>query len=524
LVVTSSPIAAGSGAGVRGTYYDNPDFTALRRARVDAAINFQWGAGSPSSTMQADTFSARWTGQLQPRLTQSYRFHTRTDDGVRLWINGALVIDKWIDQGAVEWSSAPIPLTAGQKYDFVMEYYENAGDALAELRWSAPSLLKEIIPTTQLYRPPAVLATIPATQVLQGNQLAVTVLPSSFDPLLSSQPWADFEAEIDGTTDLVLFRKPQFSGSTSAFTDAAKTRETTVVATFPAGNSSTRALHVKWSWAPGAVNPWLRLTTAGASTLPNPVIDFRRSLRFDVWSEHTLKFALGLRETNPAGAIGSDGGTAGPIEFVGVSALSGTQPVPTRTLTPDAWHTLDFSIPDEPVKNFVGNGVLESTTGLGVLEHLAIVPGSASVDHDVYLDNFVVVENNYLTYALTNGPAGATIDPLTGVIAWTPTAAQAGASYTFFVTVTDAATPPTTASTSFTVAAAPFPELLATTRTGGNFTFSWKAAPGAKYDVESAPAVTGPWGFVTEVTAAGASAAHSVPIGGGQQYYRARLK
>jgi N-acetylmuramoyl-L-alanine amidase len=164
LVVTSSPIAAGSGAGVRGTYYDNPDFTALRRARVDAAINFQWGAGSPSSTMQADTFSARWTGQLQPRLTQSYRFHTHTDDGVRLWINGALVIDKWIDQGAVEWSSAPIPLTAGQKYDFVMEYYENAGDALAELRWSAPSLLKEIIPTTQLYRPPPVLATIPATQ------------------------------------------------------------------------------------------------------------------------------------------------------------------------------------------------------------------------------------------------------------------------------------------------------------------------------------------------------------------------
>jgi hypothetical protein len=155
----------------------------------------------------------------------------------------------------------------------------------------------------------------------------------------------------------------------------------------------------------------------------------------------------------PGRAIGSDGGTAGPIEFVGVSALNGTQPVPTRTLTPDAWHTLDFPIPDEPVKNFVGNGVLESTTGLGVLEHLAIVPGSASVDHDVYLDNFVVVENNYLTYALTNGPAGATIDPLTGVIAWDAHRRPGGCQLHLHRHRDDAATPPTTASTSFTVAA-----------------------------------------------------------------------
>jgi hypothetical protein len=142
LVVASTAGPAGSGSGLRGTYYDNIDFIALRRARVDTTVNFAWGAGSPSSTMQPDTFSARWTGQVQPRYTQNYKFHTRTDDGVRLWVNGVLLIDKWQDQGA-EWRSASIALTAGEKYDLVLEYFENGGDATCQLYWSAYSLLRK---------------------------------------------------------------------------------------------------------------------------------------------------------------------------------------------------------------------------------------------------------------------------------------------------------------------------------------------------------------------------------------------
>jgi hypothetical protein len=322
----------------------------------------------------------------------------------------------------------------------------------------------------------------------------------------------------------VVFRKPHHSGSTSAFTDAAKTRESTVVSSFPAGNASSRALHVKWSWAAGALNPWLRLTTAGAATLPNPVIDFRKSLRFDVWTEHTLKFGIGLRETNSTGAIGSDGGSTGPIEFVGVSDVTGGSPVPNRTITPDAWTTVELAIPSEPVRSFTGNGVLESTTGLGVLEHMAIAPGSASIDHDVYLDNFVVVENNRLTYSLVSAPPGATIDPNTGAISWSPTAAQAGASYTFTVMVSDAGSPPATATTSFTAIAAPVPELLGVSTGGAQLVFSWKAAAGAKYDIETALQPDGPWSFVMEYTATSQVATHSVPISGPQRFYRARLK
>jgi hypothetical protein len=524
LVVATTPSAAGSGTGLRGTYFDNADFTALRRARVDATVNFAWASGAPSSTMQADTFSVRWTGQLEPRYSQTYTFYVRSDDGARLWVNGVLLIDKLLDQSATEWSGT-LALNAGQKYDVQLDYYENTGDALCELRWSAASQVKEIIPATQLYRPPVVFPAPQNVAVLAGQPLNVPLDPASFDPLLSAQPFADFESETAGASDLVLFRKPEFSGSTSAFTDAAKPRETTVVATLPAGNPSTRALLAKWSWAPGAVNPWLRLTTASAATLPNPVVDFTKALRFDVWSQQPLKLGTGLRETHASGAIGSNGGTTGAIEWVGVPALTGSAPNPARTLPAAAWTTVEFAFPHETVRSFVGgNGVLESTTGLGVLEHLCFAPASGVTDQEVYLDNFVVVEKNTLTYALVSGPPGATIHPQTGVISWTPTAAQAGQSYVLTVQISDGGVPPRITTLTFTVAAAPWPDIVSVQRSGSDFSFSWKAAPTARYDIQTAPAPDGPWTTQAEVTAAAGTAGFATPLSGPQRFYRARLK
>ncbi|MBP7950970.1 MAG: N-acetylmuramoyl-L-alanine amidase [Verrucomicrobiales bacterium] len=521
LAILTTPGPAGSGAGLRGMFFDNSDFTALRRARVDATVNFNWGTGSPSSTVAPDSFSVRWTGQVEPRYSQTYRFYARCDDGVRLWVDHVLLIDHWQDQGATEWSG-DMALTAGRKYDLRLEYYENSGAAVAELRWSSPSQLKEIIPASQLYRPPPVLAAAPPVFVLEGQPLAFSLAAATYDPVLSSQPWADFENEADGATDSVLFRKPHFSGSTSGFTDAAKPRETTVVSAFPSGNSSSRALHVKWSWASGVPHPWLRLTTIAAATLPNPVVDFRKSLRFDLWSEHTLKFAVGLRETDSTGTIGSDGGTAGAIEFAGVTGFNGGAPVPLRTVSPDAWRTLEFDLPSEPVLGFTGNGLLESSTGFGVLEHLCVVPGSGSMDHDVFLDNFVVVASNQLTYSLTNAPAGASIDSATGAIHWIPDPAQAGIRHDFAVQVTDAGSPPLTGSQTISVTAVPRPEIIAVSRNGNSLTFSWRAAASARYDVESAPSPAGPWTRLTTVTSAGPMAASTVTATQPRQFFRAK--
>jgi hypothetical protein len=112
-----------------------------------------WGGESPDFRyIPADGFSARWTGQVQPLYSETYTFYTTSDDGVRLWVNGVQVINNWTDHAATE-NSGTITLTGGQKYNIVMEYYENAGDAVAKLAWSSPSQGKEIIPNSQLFQP-----------------------------------------------------------------------------------------------------------------------------------------------------------------------------------------------------------------------------------------------------------------------------------------------------------------------------------------------------------------------------------
>ena len=104
----------------------------------------------PHPTVGADTFSASWEGKVEPQYSQTYTFYTVADDGVRLWVNDQLVIDKWVDQGPTEWSGQ-IALQAGQRYDIRMEYYENGGGATAKLLWSSASQAKGVIPQARLY-------------------------------------------------------------------------------------------------------------------------------------------------------------------------------------------------------------------------------------------------------------------------------------------------------------------------------------------------------------------------------------
>jgi hypothetical protein len=147
---TLAPTPAGSGTGLTGQYFDNSNFTGTIMTRTDATVNFNWGLGSPASSIAVDTFSARWIGKVQAQHSQTYTFHVTGDDGVRLWVNGKLLIDKWVLQSATEWSGS-IALVAGNKYDIKLEYYENQSAAVAQLRWSSASTPKAIIPSSQLY-------------------------------------------------------------------------------------------------------------------------------------------------------------------------------------------------------------------------------------------------------------------------------------------------------------------------------------------------------------------------------------
>ncbi len=168
VTVTINPPPVGNGIGLRADYYDNADFTGTRVRRIDPVVDFDWGNGSPDPGIGADGFSARWIGQVQGRFTETYSFHVIADDGVRLWVNNQLLVDRWIDQGPTEYTGF-VQMQAGVLYDIKMEMYENGGGAVARLLWSSPSVNRETIPAAQLYPPqgsnvpPVVSLTSPAT-------------------------------------------------------------------------------------------------------------------------------------------------------------------------------------------------------------------------------------------------------------------------------------------------------------------------------------------------------------------------
>jgi hypothetical protein len=130
--------------GLTGAYFKNKNLTSLGLTKVDPTINFIWVTGSPNSTIPVNNFSVRWTGFITPPASGTYTFITRTDDGVRLWIDNKLLINRWRDQRASD-ATGTINLVKGQRYSLKMEYYESWGEASAQLMWQGPSISKQIV-------------------------------------------------------------------------------------------------------------------------------------------------------------------------------------------------------------------------------------------------------------------------------------------------------------------------------------------------------------------------------------------
>jgi glucose/arabinose dehydrogenase len=136
--------------GLSATYFDNSNLTGATVTRVDPTVDFVWGYGSPAAGIASETFSARWTGQVEAPVTGTYTFYTVSNDGVRLWVNGLLIVNNWTNHGITE-NSGTISLTGGQRYDIRMEFYEDLSTAAARLLWSHASIPKAVVPSERLY-------------------------------------------------------------------------------------------------------------------------------------------------------------------------------------------------------------------------------------------------------------------------------------------------------------------------------------------------------------------------------------
>jgi hypothetical protein len=151
--------ATPGGDGLAATYFDTAGFSGVRVERIDPTVDFDWGTGSPDPAIAGDTFSARWTGWIEPQYSEVYTFTTRSDDGVRLWVAGKRVVRNWTDHPPTE-NSGAIFLQAGVRVPIRLEFYERTGGATMRLFWSSGSQPRQVVPRARLYSSDAAAAPV----------------------------------------------------------------------------------------------------------------------------------------------------------------------------------------------------------------------------------------------------------------------------------------------------------------------------------------------------------------------------
>jgi hypothetical protein len=139
-----------AGNGLSAVYFNNANLTGSSVGWTDSSVNFDYKTASPHRKIHPDTFSARWTGQVQARFTQEYTFSTDSDDGVRLWVNGKLIINDWTEHPRTI-TRGKIFLTQGQRYDIKLEYFDQGGGASVQLWWNSHTQRGRIIPKEFLF-------------------------------------------------------------------------------------------------------------------------------------------------------------------------------------------------------------------------------------------------------------------------------------------------------------------------------------------------------------------------------------
>ena len=269
--------ALGTGTGLLGQYWTNTTSTAFTNisfataatlTRTDALVNFNWSSTAPSPVIGQTNFTVRWTGSVQPQYSETYTFTTIADDGVRLWINGQLLLNDWTAHTAATTNSGVITLAAQQLYNLRLEYFQNTSNAVAQLLWSGPSTALAVIPTTQLYAytnpPPSVVILSPTNNSTYTASASVTITADAdapYNPLTKVNFYTT-----NGATFLGSVSNAPYTLTTTGL--AAGNYGLIAVATDGSGLSRTSAV-VNISVASGSGQPYGLTTRGNASPYLN---------------------------------------------------------------------------------------------------------------------------------------------------------------------------------------------------------------------------------------------------------------
>ena len=209
---------AESDTGLRGEYFndvnDNRVFDdAQVMEHTDPAVSFNWGLESPGAFVSPDKFLVRWTGHVTVPSADQWVFGVTQDDGVRIYVDNVLHLDRWFDQaGGINGGGPAVSFPAGGLTKLIrVEYFENLVGAqvllyakrVSDSGWTA-------VPSSWLSRTPTYL---PTGWTMSGptGGAAFTALAVKDNVTLRSADGSSYEYK----------KVPPSTGSTPGFTPPA---------------------------------------------------------------------------------------------------------------------------------------------------------------------------------------------------------------------------------------------------------------------------------------------------------------
>lgn len=144
----------GSERGLRGSYYDSRNFQSDKKIydRVDAELNFDYGAGGPEK-MTTNEFSIQWHGSLIAEDSGVYEIIVKTPLGMRLWLDDDQepLIDAWVSSAQMMEYKASLRLIGGRAYPLRLDCFRFKDKVSSiSLQWKPPHGPQQVIPTRNL--------------------------------------------------------------------------------------------------------------------------------------------------------------------------------------------------------------------------------------------------------------------------------------------------------------------------------------------------------------------------------------
>ncbi|WP_263832553.1 PA14 domain-containing protein [Sulfurospirillum oryzae] len=156
--------------GLTGKYYNNTSYTEpVTLIRTDSIIDFSWGYGSPSGSINNDNFSIIWSGYIIIPEKANYTFYCAHDDFMSVKINGTQYYSNgtWTG-GDTSYNNFSINNLNAGTYPIEIRFQEGGGGAYAHFAWqNNKSIPFQIVPSTNLRTYP--LITIADANLTEGN-------------------------------------------------------------------------------------------------------------------------------------------------------------------------------------------------------------------------------------------------------------------------------------------------------------------------------------------------------------------